>query len=120
MRTKLILGLFGLIGFSELYIWEPFRAIPALFSDFAIILSAIAFILGGINIIQVNWNVKKNIGNSKFFYLKLVSFVMSVVAHCYGIRCYALDHGTNNPRKYPESNDVISDVFMQDRKDAIE
>ena len=59
MKTKvpLFLGLIaGLIGFSELYItWDKYRIVPELFLDFAIILASVAFIMGGINLVQVNY-----------------------------------------------------------------
>ena len=125
MRTKgpLILGLFaGLIGFSELYItWEPFRAIPALFSDFAIILSAIAFILGGINIIQVNWpKVRRQEEDWQFKVVLLVSaFVMSVVGIAWHEIGATPDHGSwNKQANQTQSNDVMLNIHA-DKKDAL-
>lgn len=59
MRTlgPLILGVFaGWIAFGELYIPHPdYRWLFELFRDYAQILAAVAFILGALNLIQVNY-----------------------------------------------------------------
>lgn len=59
MKTlgPLILGFIaGAFGFSELYVTnESYRGIVEFLRDNAIILASMAFILGGINLVQVNW-----------------------------------------------------------------
>jgi hypothetical protein len=88
MKTALplVLGFVaGWFGFSELYIeHEDYRSVFEVLSDFTIILAAMAYVLGGINIVQVNWpKIRRREADWQYKVLLLVGAAVMLLAGAY-------------------------------------
>ncbi|RMH44620.1 MAG: PEGA domain-containing protein [Deltaproteobacteria bacterium] len=88
MKTiaPLVIGFIaGLFGFSELYIeHEGYRAVFQVLSDCAIVLAAMAYVLGGINVVQVNWpKIRRRESDWQYKVVLLVGVVVMLVAGAY-------------------------------------
>ena len=85
-RGPLILGfLAGMVAFGELYVPAPeYRAVFEYMRNVAQILTSLAFILGGINVVQVN--LPKIRRREDDWYYKVVMLVAAAVMSVAGIR----------------------------------
>lgn len=82
----LILGFVaGGFGFSELYfVEEHYRDVFEVLSDFAIILAAVAYVLGGINVVQVNYpKIRRRDADWQYKVLLLASAALMFVVGIY-------------------------------------
>lgn len=86
----LILGMVaGWFAFGNLFIDHPwFKAIYRPLNDFALILAATAFILGGLNVVQTNWPKIRR--REKDWQFKVVLLGGALVMALVGVRWHAL------------------------------
>jgi hypothetical protein len=88
--VPLVLGIVaGWIGFGEMYVPHPhFQWFYKYLGDVAVILAATAFILGGLNVVQVNWpKVKRREADWQY---KVVLLVAAVIMGIAGMRLHAV------------------------------